>query len=80
MNTKGTKMKKKLKHQKDGSIIIKTANGKTNIYPVYCEVTGKIIGWQTNPTNPNATPAYLSLNVISVKGNLKISTKKCTSF
>jgi hypothetical protein len=54
---------------------IKTANGFTGIKPVFCEVTGKQIAWQTmvteNQWKQGVTPAYISFEVVSNLGIVK---------
>lgn len=50
---------------------ITTANGPTELVPVYCEVTNKRIAWMTIiPDNclPDTTPAYVSFKVVNKKG------------
>ena len=54
--------------KKDLTYKIKTANGKVKIYPVFCEVTSKQIGWQTKVDSIEYQPAFLSLKVVSKNG------------
>ena len=55
---------------------IKTANGFTAIKPVFCEMTGRQICWQTilpeGAIEKGCTPAYFSFKVISDLGLVKM--------
>ena len=59
---------------------IETSNGYTEIYPIFCEVTNKQIGWQTKPKCNDCIPAFISLKVVSKNGKQKISTKDIVTF
>ena len=54
---------------------IETANGFVGIKSIYCELTGKQIGWQTIVTDEQlkhgTTPAYFSFDVIGNFGVIK---------
>ena len=56
------------------SVTITTQHGETECTRVWCEWTGKAIGWQTiipeEKFKPGMTPAYLSLEVIDYEGNI----------
>lgn len=58
---------------------ITTANGETEIEPVYCEWTSKRIGWRTVFCNSelDITPAFLSHKVVSKKGKVKMDLSNC---
>lgn len=61
---------------------VKTANGETEIIPCYCEWTGKRIGWRTVFCNSelDITPAFLSHDVVSKSGKVKIDLSNCQTF
>jgi hypothetical protein len=67
LNNRG-KMKNH-KINKDGTITIKTANGKTNLKPVFCEVLGVQIGWRSfNEREEQFMPAFVSLDAVDGYG------------
>ena len=59
-----------------------TANGRTEIIPVQCEVTNKFIGWRTVFCNSelDITPAFISFKAVSKKGKVKYDFSDITTF
>lgn len=58
-------------------VYVKTGNGKTEIVPIYCEVTGDQIGWKTvlpEDASIFSTPAYLSFDVVDEYGKQRIDS------
>ena len=61
---------------------VTTANGKTEIIPVQCEVTNKMLGWRTIMCNSQLeiTPAFISLKAVTKKGKVKYDFSGITTF
>ena len=65
---------------------IKTTYGSTSIEPIYCEITGDILGWRTlgplslEEFEMGVTPAYVSLKVVDASGKQLIDTSHITTF
>ena len=61
-----------------------TANGPTELEPVYCEVTGDHIAWKTHIPEDKLkigyTPAYVSFRVVNSNGHQLILTNDMTTF
>lgn len=53
-------------------ILVETAHGYTKLELVFCEITGKAIGWATsrNWVMSPVTPAYISFEVVDELGNV----------
>ena len=49
-------------------VVVVTKNGARQITPVFCEVTGKLLGWATDK---DFDPAYISLEVVNELGEIK---------
>jgi len=50
-------------------IKVKTMNGDATLIPMFCEITGKQIGWRTELIGHD--PVYISLEAISWDGKIK---------
>jgi hypothetical protein len=50
-------------------VFITTNNGESELFPIFCELSGHQIGWKTNPKE-GCDPAYISLEVISINGDV----------
>ena len=50
-----------------------TQNGERTLHPVFCEITGKQICWQTDWCLglKGSFPAYVSFKVVGKKGKVK---------
>ncbi|RLA03793.1 MAG: hypothetical protein DRQ47_04495 [Gammaproteobacteria bacterium] len=61
---------------------VTTANGKTEIVPVQCEVTNTFLGWRTVMCNSELeiTPAFISLKAVTKKGKVKFDFSNITTF
>jgi hypothetical protein len=56
-----------------------TANGTTELVPVYCEVTNEQIAWRTE-VPANCTPAYVSLDVVNDEGEVLLDATDISTF
>jgi len=56
------------------NVKIVSKHGMSEVEPVWCEWTGKAIGWKTiipdDVYKPGMTPAFFSFEVIDEKGNI----------
>lgn len=50
-------------------IKVKTMNGEKILVPIFCEITGELMGWRTESNGHD--PVYISLKVISWDGTIK---------
>lgn len=51
------------------TVTVRTQTGKVQIFPVWCEVTGDQIGWQTE-READCSPAYTSFEVVDKDGRV----------